>query len=145
MPAAIATETGHQRVEGVGVVYTYRLTPGEAFQLTGMEWRLAKLLACDLRSVEYTYRIIWIQGRACAVFSVLGSDKWAQPINGNVAPGVVKRERAAAKAARSVEEAPRQPTITVESRALAHLTEATASLSKAALKLAKMKARRGES
>ena len=152
----VARELGHKPEGPNGQrVYVYGLALGHAFNLTNGEWKLVPVIQADLRSTEYTYRIIWVQGRACAVFSVLGVDKWAQPINGNVAPGVAKKEKAAARAERL-------PTVTVHSRepapaplppaaakaharanaALEAVPEVPAGPSKAALALARMKARR---
>jgi hypothetical protein len=87
-------------------VWTYGLSKGYAYCLTNGEWKLEKVIDADLRSVEYTYRIIFVHGRACAVFSVLGGDRWAQPINDVVSPSVAKREKAAARRVEVVQAVP---------------------------------------
>lgn len=138
MTPTTATDKGYAPGgPGGAKVNVYGLTLGYAYCMTSGEWKLTPVLKCDQWSVEYTYRILWVQGRACAVFSVHGQDHWAQPINGNVAPGVAKREKAAAraeKAAAPVVVEPRPPPAP-------EAPAAPAGPSKAAAKLAAMRAR----
>ena len=89
-----ATDKGTHQPEGaIRPITRWALSPGFGYCLIAGEWKLVKVEPFDIRSVEYTYNIKWIQGRACAIFSVHGQDKWGQPINGNVTPAVAAAER----------------------------------------------------
>lgn len=133
MTLTVAEEIGVRPVGPGGAhVHVYRLAVGHAYCMTNGEWRLTQVIKPDVRSVEYAYKIIWVQGRACAVFQIYGEDRWAQPINGNVAPGVARAEKARAKAARA----------SAPPAAPAPAPAAPAGPSKAALRLAAMRARR---
>lgn len=96
----IAQEAGVKEFPGVGKAYAYKLSLGHAYCLTNGEWKLTPVIKSDQRSTEYAWKIIWVQGRACAVFTVLGQEKWAQPINGNMAPAQERAEKAKARAAK---------------------------------------------
>ena len=140
----IATDKGYQRVPGCDrPVNVYALTKGHAFRLCEDGWALVAYHGPNKEPVEYTFKILWIQGRACALFD-WGGVQYAQPINGNLAPSQERAERRKAREERAevkappgvktplpltVESAPPPPPATVEGP------------SKAALKLAKMRAR----
>lgn len=105
-----ATDKGTHRPEGaIRPITRWALSPGFGYCLIAGEWKLIEVKSFDIRSVEYTYNIKWIQGRACAIFSVLGQDKWGQPINGNVTPAVAAAERKRDKRPAPTREAPGVP------------------------------------
>ena len=105
-----ATDKGTHQPEGaIRPITRWALSPGFGYCLIAGEWKLIKVEPFDIRSVEYTYNIKWIQGRACAIFSVMGQDKWGQPINGNVTPAVAAAEKRRAKAPAPPREAPGVP------------------------------------
>jgi hypothetical protein len=110
----------------------YKLAPGWAYHLVNGEWTEEKVTPGAVTSAVDTDRIAMIRGRACCIFTVLGMDQFAQPIDGKVSPAVEKAEKRAAKLAKQEDKPVTPPATPVSS---------PEGPSKAALKLAKMRAR----
>jgi len=123
----------------------FKLAPGWAYHLVNGEWVEEKVTPGGISSSVDTDRIQMIRGRACCVFTVLGQDQFAQPITDVVSPSVVRAERTAARViAQAAKPPPGVKPVTVVAPPMAqvsHPVEAESSPSKAALKLAKMRAR----
>jgi hypothetical protein len=136
------TDVGNVRDPVTGHTYTrFKLAPGWAFHLVNGEWLEEKVTPGAITSAEDTDRIVMVRGRACCIFTVLGMDQFAQPIGGAVSPAVEKAERKAAKAERvEVRPPPGVKSVTAVTPTTTPMSDPSGP-SKAALKLAKMRAR----
>jgi hypothetical protein len=137
MTPSTATDVGSSKAED-GRSYTrFRLSPGWAYKLQAGEWRESTVTPGDVSSCKDTDKILMIKGRACVVFSVLGTDQLAQPITGAVTPAVQRVERIA-KLAKTKRADP--PSVSKDAPSV---EKPQVGCSKASLKLAKMRERGG--
>ena len=139
-------DVGHVKDPTTGRTYTrFKLAPGWAYHLVNGEWVEEKVTPGGISSSVDTDRIQMIRGGACCVFTVLGQDQFAQPISDVVSPSQERVERRALKVERAEAKPPPgvKPVIAVTPPAtpVSHPVEPEAGPSKAALKLAKMRAR----
>ena len=134
-----ATDVGAVKDPASGRQYTrFKLSPGGAFHLRNGEWTAEKVTPGAVASCQDTDRILMIKGRACVVFTVLGQEQYAQPITGQVSPGVEKAERAAKRRMAAVPESVKPD---AQSARTTTKVSAPNKPSKAALKLARMRGR----
>jgi len=139
-------DMGNVKDPTTGRTYTrFKLAPGWAYHLVNGEWVEEKVTPGGVSSSVDTDRIQTIRGRACCIFTVLGQDQFAQPITDVVSPSQERVERRALKVERAeARPPPGVKPVTVGAPPMAqvsHPVEAESGPSKAALKLAKMRAR----